>query len=326
MSFNNIIGNSRVKNILKKGLKRERIPNSLLFLGPDGVGKRETALVLAKAMNCLSRSDDSCEECANCRAINKNNFPDVLVLAPEKDVIGIDEIRMLKQIAYLRPMVGKRRVFIVLEAEKMTEPASNSVLKILEEPPLFSHIFLTSRNPYLILSTVRSRCQILTFSQISRKDIQKELINNGYDEYKAGLISLLVKGNLEQAMNLKWEDVQSKRQRAWELFQALTGGKNAAGMFKKFFSSGKEFRKELEQILEILITLMRDLLLIKSSRGRGLLLNPDYADKIGETAGVLSVEKSMAYLKLLESIYYSLQKRVNANLLVSSLFSEIIPG
>jgi DNA polymerase III delta' subunit len=326
VSFNNIIGNSRVKNILKKGLKKERIPNSLLFSGPDGVGKKKTALVLAKAMNCLSMSDDSCEECANCRAINNNNFPDVLILAPKKDVIKIDEIRMLKQIAYLRPMVGKRRVFIVQEAEKMTEPASNSFLKILEEPPLFSHIFLTSRNPYLILSTLRSRCQILTFSQISRKDIQEELINNGYDEYKAGLISLLVKGNLEQAVKLKWEDVQPKRQRAWELFQALTGGKNAAGMFKNLFSSGKEFRKELEQILEILITLMRDLLLIKSSRGQGLLLNPDYADKIGETAGVLSVEKSMAYLKLLESIHYSLQKRVNVNLLVSSLFSEIIPG
>jgi DNA polymerase III delta' subunit len=311
---------------LKKGLKKERIPNSLLFSGPDGVGKKKTALVLAKAMNCLSMSDDSCEKCANCRAINNNNFPDVLILAPKKDVIKIDEIRMLKQIAYLRPMVGKRRVFIVQEAEKMTEPASNSFLKILEEPPMFSHIFLTSWNPYLILSTLRSRCQILTFSQISRKDIQEELINNGYDEYKAGLISLLVKGNLEQAVKLKWEDVQPKRQRAWELFQALTGGKNAAGMFKNLFSSGKEFRKELEQILEILITLMRDLLLIKSSRGQGLLLNPDYADKIGDTAGVLSVEKSMAYLKLLESIHYSLQKRVNVNLLVSSLFSEIIPG
>ena len=142
MAFQNILGNLRVKTILSKALQRNRVPHSLLFVGPEGVGKMETALVVAKALNCLQKTDDSCEECVSCVAINKKNFPDVMEVSPQKDVIKIEQMRLLKSTAYLKPMVGKKRVFIVTDAEKMREEAANSLLKILEEPPSFSHIFL----------------------------------------------------------------------------------------------------------------------------------------------------------------------------------------
>jgi len=322
VSFADITGNSRVRNILKKGLKKERLPNSLLLCGPDGVGKRETAFVLAKALNCLTKHDDSCEECANCRAIQKGNFPDVLVLFPKNDVIKIDEIRDLKKTVCLKPMIGRKRVFILIDSEKMTEPASHSLLKILEEPPLFSHILLTSRNPHLILSTIRSRCQILTFSPILRKDIHEKLIQEGCDQQKAGLISVLVRGNLKKAMNLDWDEVQSQRKLAWDFFVALSRGNNAAGVLKELTSSRKKFKEVLGQTLELLFTLMRDFLLIKSNGAQRMLLNPDYADKIEELTRELEIEDAMTHLKRLETAFYSFQKRVNPNLIVCSLFTE----
>ena len=131
MAFQDISGNLRVKKILQKALRKGRMPNSLLFSGPGGVGKGGTALVLAKALNCEKMEDDSCDVCPSCKAISGGKFPDVMNISTEGNAIKIEQIRILKQTAYLRPMVGKRRVFIVSEAEKMTEEAANSFLKIL---------------------------------------------------------------------------------------------------------------------------------------------------------------------------------------------------
>ena len=78
MAFQDIAGNGRVKQILKLALARDRVPNSLLFAGPDGVGKGRTALTLAKALNCLERTGDSCDRCSSCLAIDGGRFPDVM--------------------------------------------------------------------------------------------------------------------------------------------------------------------------------------------------------------------------------------------------------
>ena len=127
MAFQDILGNKRVKTILSKALQRSRVPHSLLFVGPEGVGKMETALVVAKALNCLKKTENSCEECTSCVAINKKNFPDVIEVLPKKNVISIEQMRLLKSTAYLKPMVGKKRVFIIPDAGMMSEPASNSI-------------------------------------------------------------------------------------------------------------------------------------------------------------------------------------------------------
>ena len=113
MGFKEVIGNSGVKKILHRALKQKKLPNSLLFAGPEGIGKKQTALVVAKALNCLKKTSDACEECTHCIAINNGNFPDVMVISPAKDVLKIDQMRLLKDTAYLKPMVGYKRVFIV---------------------------------------------------------------------------------------------------------------------------------------------------------------------------------------------------------------------
>ena len=173
MAFEDITGNAGVKRILQRALKRKKIPNSMLFAGPEGVGKTKVALVVAKALNCLKRSSDACEECAHCRAITNRNFPDVMVISPAKEVLKIEQMRFLKEMAYLKPMAGRKRIFIIQEAEKMNEEASNSLLKVLEEPPPFSQIILITSNPYLIIPTIKSRCQSFPFSPISKEEIRE---------------------------------------------------------------------------------------------------------------------------------------------------------
>jgi len=324
MAFKDILGNNRVKSILKKALQRGRCPNSLLFSGPEGVGKKDIALVVAKAMNCLQLSDDACEECESCKAINNGRFPDVMMFSPPKEIIKIDQMRQLKHAAYLKPMIGKRRVFIVEEAEKMNAEASNSLLKVLEEPPSFSHIILIANNPYLVIPTIKSRCQILSFSPISREDIESVLLEKGFEKEQAKMISLIVRGNMKQAMNLDWEEVQTKRNLALQFFISLLTKENAASFLESFSSTRSLDRLELEQIFDILSSFGRDLILLKEEGDIRFLMNPDYMEEIKRTASLLSHKQVMDFLGKIDYAIYALQKNLNVNLLVASIFSDFM--
>ncbi len=79
--------------------------------------------------------------------------------------------------AYLKPMMGRKRVFILDDADKMNPDAANSLLKVLEEPPLFSHIILVTASPFLILPTILSRCQTLAFSPSARRRSRRPWLN-----------------------------------------------------------------------------------------------------------------------------------------------------
>lgn len=325
MAFDDVLGNSQTKKILKKSLQRNRIPNSLLFFGPEGVGKRDIAMVLAKAMNCLKNKDDACEVCASCRAIENGNFPDVMVISPEKNVLKIEQMRAMKKTAYLKPMVGRKRVFVIDQAEKMNEESANSVLKILEEPPSFTHIILITHNPYLILPTIKSRCQDLSFSQISKQDIEKVLVERGQDEEKARIISLLVRGNLKQAMNLDWNEVQPLREKAWQLFNVMLRGRGASSFVKEYaFRRRESIEAEFVQVLEILSSFCRDLLLIKSSERINLLMNPDYENGLRDVEIRISLGQALEFLVKIESALYALERNVNVNLLVSSTLANMM--
>ena len=322
MAFKDILGNSRVKKILRKALQKKKVPNSMLFCGPEGIGKKDMALVLAKAMNCERKKDDACEVCSSCKAINAGNFPDVIEISHEKEVIKIEQMRTLRKIAYLKPMMGKKRVFVVVDADKMTEEAANSLLKILEEPPLFSYIILVARNPLLIMSTIQSRCQVLNFSPIAKEDIGKILVEKGFEEKKARIISLLVHGNLKQALSLEWEEVQDKRMKAWQLFLSLLRKGKAALFLRNYATSQRALIKdEWEQTLEILSSFCRDSILIKEKGDRRLLMNPDFEEEIKKEETQLSLEALMDCLAKIDYAIYGLEKNLNVNLLVSSFFS-----
>lgn len=324
MSFKDVLGNQRVKNILRKSLQKNRLPHSMLFVGPEGVGKKDTALVAAKAINCLKRGDDACGTCSSCEAITRGNFPDVMIISPLKQVIKIEKMRDLKQTAYLKPMIGKRRVFIVEEAEKMTVEAANSLLKVLEEPPRLCHIFLLTANPYLILPTIKSRCHALTFSRVSMEDVQKVLAENGYDQDQAKIISLLVRGNLRQAKELDWADVQSRRQDAWELFLSFITGQRAAAVLQALTSPRRSLKQDLDQVLEILASLFRDLILLKEGGDPRLLMNPDYRKDLLKVSRSLPLEKALDGLGRVDEGLSGLKRNLNANLLMTSMSASFV--
>ena len=315
MAFKDIAGNSRVKRILRRALQRHRVPNSLLFCGPDGVGKTAMAITLAKALNCKAGKDDACEECESCKAIEAERFPDVLTIAPEKDVVKIEQMRFIKQMAYLKPFSGAKRVFIVEQAEKMNEESANSLLKVLEEPPSFTHIILVTSNPFLILPTIRSRCQVLGFSNIGREEIERILAEQGYPEEQAKALSIIVGGNLEQAKGLDWDEVRKYRQSAWGLFQSLLEEKRSSDFLSAFvFQQRAAAKDDFERTMEMFASFCRDIILIKEHGESRFLLNPDLEEALKEAEGRWSLERTQNCLARTESVLSGLSGNRNLNM------------
>jgi DNA polymerase III delta' subunit len=322
MDFDNILGNSRVKKILRLALQKKRLPNSLLFYGPEGVGKKRMAFSLAKAVNCERRKDDACNECPTCRAISGGRFPDVQEIGPAGQVIKVEHVREMRQAAYMRPMVGRKRIFIISEADKMNEESSNTVLKILEEPPLFSHFMLVTDKPHLILPTIKSRCQSLQFLPIGREEIVRALVEKGRGENQARIISLFVRGNLEEALDLNWDEVQNDREEAWGLFLSLVKPERPALFLKSYgFAQRNLIREDLEATLEIMASFCRDLILLKEKGDHSFLLNPDYEDRLEALENSWSFEKCWEFLRHVDGAISGLARNLNMSLIASAFYS-----
>jgi DNA polymerase-3 subunit delta' len=215
-------------------------------------------------------------------------------------------------------------VFIIPDAEKMKAEASNSILKILEEPPSFSHVILLTNNPYLILPTIKSRCQILSFAPVCKEDIEKVLLDKGYLAEQAKVISLVVNGNLKYALSLDWEDLQEKRKKAWEILFSLIRKEKASVFLKEFSSSRFLDRREIEKIFNFLSSFCRDIVLIKEEGNLSHIMNPDYEQDLREISRIPSLDQALDFLNKIDYSLYALKKNLNVNLLMSSLFSHFM--
>jgi len=141
------------------------------------------AIGFAKTINCEKES--GCGICATCSKIDRKEHSDIAIIPDDSDDISefsnikIESIRALKEVAFRRPFEGKYRVFIIRHADRMTEQAQNSFLKILEEPPINSVFLLITNNVFGLLSTIRSRCRQFNYPYNKQFNIDyKDKIND----------------------------------------------------------------------------------------------------------------------------------------------------
>jgi DNA polymerase III subunit gamma/tau len=198
MSFKDIVGQEVAKRILQTQIKTNRISTTYLFYGPEGVGKTLTAKTFAKAINCREASWDACDKCSACIGIENLRNPDFTILSPEKNKsIGIDQIRSLKaNLSYYTTWLDFR-VIIIKMADKLTEEASNALLKILEEAPKETIFILTTSKKEALLETVKSRAQQIEFRRLKEEELQK-LLPPGCSK----VILKLARGSVTRALRL----------------------------------------------------------------------------------------------------------------------------
>jgi len=160
---------------LKKFLEAKEIPQSFLFSGPKGAGKTSAARILAKAINCKDRKDgEACEICDNCKEISAGRAMDIIEMDAASNR-GIEDVRSLRDKAYLSPSKLTYKVFIIDEVHMLTKDAFNALLKLIEEPPKHTIFILCTTDVEKIPDTVMSRLIRVDFRRGGKEELKKSL-------------------------------------------------------------------------------------------------------------------------------------------------------
>ncbi len=201
--FDEIIGNKPIKEELLKSLQDNKVSHSYLFIGIEGIGKQLIAKTFAQMILCTDKKEKGCHQCKSCIEFHSNNHPDFLYIEPDGNSIKIDQIRYLQRKIQEKPIISNKKVYMINDANKMTQEAQNCLLKTLEEPPEYATIILIGNNENAFLNTIKSRCMILNFKAIEKEKI-KQYMEQNYGMYDLSLNMLeAFQGSIGKAIQLK---------------------------------------------------------------------------------------------------------------------------
>lgn len=317
MSFAKLIGNERNKQILQRLLKGARISATMIFAGPDGVGKRQFALTLAKAANCLkadgnSYAADSCDECAVCRRIDEGVYGDVTTIQPDGQFIKIAQTRALSEEVYYRPREGRQRFFIIDEADRLRDEAANSLLKTLEEPPQTSTLILLTSRPNSLLQTIRSRSQRINFAPLPIAEMEKFLAEN-YPRPAAdtALLARVAEGRIGQATAFDLSVYRQERRTLIELLELIAKGQDRVRLLKAAEYIGKKERDEFEKELDLLASLLRDVFLLSGGASPNQIVNVDVADRLQQLAEKTGLRRVTVWSEKISEVRRYLRVNIN---------------
>ncbi len=351
LPFENVVGQTRPKNILQGALRRDTLARSYLFFGPPGCGKLALALELARAVNCLGDEPRPCRRCSPCRRIGAMQYPDVMVLFPrpkkieEADLhrslkilaenpyadlafadraeIHIDTVREIRTEAGLRPYEGRRKVFILAAADRMNLAAANALLKTLEEPPAHVLFIIVSDHPGRLPSTVISRCQQIRFTPLSQLEVAMGLEKMSLgDAQGRALASHLAQGDLRRAMELLNEDIQTERD---EIYTALSSVMEkdflAAIQWGQKVGKGKN-RTQTRRYLESLQAWYRDLMFLLEGNENSLI-NADMIPRLTSVSRQYTWQGVQGCLQDIRESFRAVEANVNLELVWIVLLSRL---
>jgi DNA polymerase III subunit delta' len=322
MKFSSLIGNERIKRLLKRAVAEERIGQSLIFAGQRGVGKHQFALALAQAINCQQPVEgDACGACATCRKFAAREFTDVKTITPDGQFIKIEQTREMLKEAHFKPDEGRRRVYLLDEAERLKEQAANSILKTLEEPPDTSLLILITAKPYALLETIRSRCQMMNFAPLAADELEAYLQANykrPLEETK--LLARLARGSLGRALEIDLGVYKEKRGMMMELIEALAVTRDTIKLMNLAEYLGRKLDKaEFEHHIDLLMILLEDIFHLKVGKSLESLTNADIVKRLEPIAEVTSVEKITAWVEQIEGVLQNLVRNINRHIAMEAI-------
>ena len=320
MTFDQILGHARQKEILDRSLASGRLAHAYLFSGPDGVGKRLMALALARAIVCHEQR--GCGDCQACRKIDHRNHPDLHVLEPEGNSIKIEQVRRLQKNLNLKPLEAPRKICLIEAADSMTLGAANALLKTLEEPRGDTLLILLSAHPNRLLETIRSRCQALPFTRHPNSRIQAQLEKQlDIDPTASHVLAALSEGSFKKAFGKDRElDLEERR----KLLKTLTG--LSPGSILPILDFAEQIAADktvLPDILEIFQAFYRDVMMMLQGRGDDDLVNLDLKDTIERVSGRENIASVLAKLEALVAVRRQLDRNVNRQLAMEVLLLKL---
>jgi len=306
MAFRDTVGHRRQIGLLARALGADALPPSLVFSGPDGIGKRLVAVAVAQSLNCLTPVTDAatglrdaCGTCSACSKIARRIHPDVLVVEPgDSDAIKVDAIRqVVGQVTY-RPFEGRYRVVVIDQADQMNDASQNALLKTLEEPPQRTVLVLVTAQPDALLATIRSRCCQIRFAPLAPHEIARALVErHGASPRDANAAAALAGGSFRKALEAGGGDTAEARAVAVAVLQEvarqadprarLAAGaallQSGARKGKEKSSSGSD-RGALAVRLSAMASIIRDVTVLSARASDEALVNLDIRNELESLA------------------------------------------
>jgi len=333
LDFNHIVGHEQIIEHLKTAIGTGKVSHAYLFAGEDGSGKNMLANAFAMALQCEQIRQGNigdlaevkaCGICKSCIQAASDNHPDIIRITHDKASIGIDDIRIqLNNDIQIKPYSSPYKIYIIDEAEKLTEQAQNALLKTIEEPPKYGIILLLTNNLNSLLPTILSRCVTLHIKPIDSELMLKYLMEQyQVPDYQAELSTVFAQGNLGKAIQYSSSEEFAEMKKEvlhllkyiddMELYEIIDGLKKIS-----------ENKVQVFDYIDLMILWYRDVLLFKVTNDLNLLIYKSEFQDISKQANKRSYEGIEKIIAAMEKAKIRLNANVNFDLTMELMLLTI---
>lgn len=289
---------------LVRTLQEGTFVHAYLISGPDGVGKRSLARLMAQALLCTGEGKP-CGVCPACIQVRDGNHPDVIIerpgepLCPDveagRKMIPVDEIRYVISLVGQHTFTGGNRVVIIERADRMNANAANALLKSLEEPLAGTVYLLLTDAPEQLLPTIVSRCRPIKLHPWEDAYVRQALLARGVDEHVASRAAAVSGGSIGRAMEIAGDEKYWQRRNE---VLADFFGLPSRGEILRVSGAWKDRKGEAEELLGMIEEMLRTLLLVRLGQQDEHMLSeyPDAWQKMAASAGI------KAFIDLMDAV------------------------
>ncbi len=325
MDFSGIIGQQEIISTLKRQLAEDRVGHAYIFSGQAGMGKKTIAHIFSGILLCENpQSGAMCGRCKACKLFENDANPDYHRYDLQEELsIGVDRIREIQGDVAIRPMYSRRKVYVIEDAVKMTDPAQNCLLKTFEEPPHYVVVILLADNYEVLLETIRSRAQHLQFKKYTSAQVSQALAERLGNKH--ALIELAADysdGNIGRALELADSgDFTILRDRLLELLPGIAKGRTKEIL--EYTALMVEEKENADLLLDIMQLYYRDLLVMNETGNENMLINSDKKVMIKNNARTCCSSKLVGDMEAIGAVRRALKQNANYQLAIDNMLIKL---
>jgi DNA polymerase-3 subunit delta' len=322
--FEQIIGHDNIIQHLQNAIASHKISHAYILHGEEGMGKKLLAATFAKTLQCEERGILSCNRCKSCMQSDSGNHPDLIRVTHEKVSIGVEDIRVqVNADIQVKPYNSPYKIYMIDDADKLTEQAQNALLKTMEEPPEYAIILLLVSNINVILPTILSRCVVLNLKPVDKQAIKEFLmVSHQVPDYMADMAAAFSGGNVGKA--IKYASSEEFERMKDEVLHIL---KYIDDMELHEVISGLKMltasKNNIEDYIDLMVLWYRDVLMFKATMDPDLLLYREELTFINKQANIRSYEGLEKIISAMEKAKIRLKANVNFDIAIELMLLTI---
>ena len=333
LDFANIVGHEQIILHIKNAIAMGKVSHAYIFAGEDGAGKNLLADAFAMVIQCEEAGHASelpveqlnaCGKCKSCVQAASNNHPDIIRITHEKVSIGVDDIRtQINNDIQIKPYSSPYKIYIIDDAEKLTEQAQNALLKTIEEPPEYAIILLLTNNLDVLLPTIVSRCVTLKLQAVDKNAI-KDFLMEKYQvpDYLADISTVFAQGNMGKAIEYSLSgDFEEMKKNVLHLLKYIEEME-----LYEILDALKKLSEQKDRIyvyLDFIILWYRDVLMLKVTKDPNLLVyKSEYMD-VSKQANTKTFEGIESIIAAIEKAKVRLKANVNFDIAIELMLLTI---